>query len=217
MSRLAVRAKVIARALDTRAVTSRVNSTRDTARLERGPTRPRVRPMKLRRRMRSMPDPAPSSPTSAIASALPADGATSDTGNPSAVPGPDKSDGSPGPATSGPLIPPSLRERSRPADSRGGPNRGPTSSGGSDAALRLSIGEHGGDLVAHGNELGHHEVASQPVGAVDHERVARDERGVGRAQPRRGPAQLVQTPQPTRGGTPGVHVLALGAKRLQVF
>ena len=59
MSRLAVRAKVMATALATRDSTSRVSSTPDTARLARGPTRPSDSPMKLRRRAAVEPAPAP--------------------------------------------------------------------------------------------------------------------------------------------------------------
>src|ERR1700722_13909148 len=110
MRRLAGRAKVIANALDTRAETRSVRSTPDTARLARGPTRPSVSPMKLLRRMRSMPAPDPSAPGSGVAGSVPVAGTTSVTGKPSAVPGPDTSEPSPDPAASGPFILVSLRD-----------------------------------------------------------------------------------------------------------
>jgi hypothetical protein len=94
------------------------------------------------------------------------------------------------------------QRRRRPAERRrraGLPGR----RGGGDAAgsaLGASgLAQDGGELVGDGGELGHDEVAAQPVGAVDDERVAGDEGGVGRAEPRDGPAELVQLAEAAGG------------------
>ncbi len=196
----------MARALDTRAETSRVSRTPDTARLARGPTRPRVRPMKLRRRMRSMPEPAASRPGSAPGRLVEGPGSGHDVGHRRAI-------GSPGPRhertiarsgrLSGPFIPASLRER---PCQRGSPrlNRRPEPVGARTQAR--SVGEHGGDLVPDGHELGHHEVPPQPVGAVDHQGVARDER-------RRRASTARWRPSPARGAVPGGPRASAGRRR----
>ncbi len=185
----------MATALDTRDDTSNVSSTPDTARLARGPTRPSVRPMKLRSRMRSMPAVAVSSATG---DATPADSATGGA-RPKVAPAAGaiarayaRRTGSGGAAT--------VRHRPVGNASHYGV-RGPRA-----PAICWRTGTNSGMTKSRRSQLAPSTTKVWPV--------TKD--GVGRAQPGGGPAQLVQPAQAAGRGAPGVDVGPLGAKRLQI-